>query len=65
MLNFPTDKIKIAFEASSAIKVKPTGIARYIKSLVNSIAKNNNVHDLQLLYKASRLKNRENWYRHE
>lgn len=54
--------MRIAFEASSVIGKKPTGVAIYIKNFVQSIADLNSDTELKLLYKLDRIKYKENWY---
>ena len=54
--------MKIGFETSSLIYQEPTGVARYIVSILNELQKSKFEHDIKLLYKMSRLKYREHWY---
>lgn len=55
--------MRIAFEASSAISKKPTGIANYITNFIKSFADLNSGNSLKILYKFSRLKYKKDWFR--
>ena len=56
--------LRLAFEASSAATPRPTGIGRYITSLVPAVGRAlGGAVRLCLLYKASRLRSREDWWR--
>jgi glycosyltransferase involved in cell wall biosynthesis len=54
----------LAFETSSMLTNRPTGIARYITNLIRNISIQKNHEDyISLFYKLSRFKNRHNLFR--
>jgi glycosyltransferase involved in cell wall biosynthesis len=58
--------MRIGFETSSLTTNKPTGIARYIQQLIPAINDEIGLYDdVSFLYKASRLKYRQHWWRLE
>lgn len=54
-------EMRIAFEVSSFIEKKPTGVANYIKNFLNSFAALDSGNKLTLFYEFSRLKYKKHW----